>query len=104
QIAQDNYYAGQNPAIQAALDASLAAASPTLPSFLGGPRASTVPYARFGKDWTGATGVSETLFNTKVWRIAGGLDGMVSAGPVENWNWNLYATHGKTERVQMVEN
>lgn len=104
QVAADNYYAAQNPALLAALNASLAAAPATLPAFTGGPRAAPGPYARFGKDWTGSTGTSETLFNTQVLRIAGGLDGDVNFGPLEDWGWNVYGTYGRTERVQMVEN
>ena len=104
-IAEDNYYVQQNPALNAALQASLANEPPTLPSFLNGPRAPAgVDYARFGKDWTEQVGQSTTTFDTEVWRVAAGLQGDLNGGFLDGWSWDVYGTFGKTKRIQFLTN
>lgn len=105
QIAEDNYYVQANPALAAALQDSLTNSPPTLlNSLFPNPRAPMgVDYARFGKDFTDSVGGSDTLFDTEVWRVAAGLSGVLEGGFLQDWGWDLYATHGRTERVQLVD-
>jgi outer membrane receptor protein involved in Fe transport len=103
QIAEDNYYVQQNPALAAALQQSLGVAPPTLGPATYSPFAPAgVDYARFGKDFTDSVGGGDTLFDTEVWRVAGSLAGDLNVGPLQDWAWNVSATHGETERTQFV--